>query len=33
MEKVGFGTLNWIVLVLYLLAMLAVGAYFTKKGK
>ena len=32
MEKVGFGTLNWIVLVLYLLAMLAVGAYFTKKA-
>ena len=29
MEKVGFGTLNWIVLVLYLLAMLAVGAYFS----
>ena len=32
MEKLGFGTLNWIVLVLYLIAMLAVGAYFTKKA-
>ncbi|WP_125588289.1 sodium:solute symporter [Companilactobacillus jidongensis] len=32
MTKVGFGTLNWIVLVVYLLAMLGVGVYFTKKA-
>ncbi|MQS89195.1 sodium:solute symporter [Companilactobacillus mishanensis] len=32
MTKVGFGTLNWIVLVIYLLAMLGVGVYFTKKA-
>ena len=32
MEKVGLGTTNWIVLVIYLLAMLAVGVYFTKKA-
>lgn len=32
MTKVGFGTLNWIVLVVYLLAMLGVGMYFTKKA-
>lgn len=32
MSKVGFGTLNWVVLIIYLLAMLAVGAYFTKKA-
>ena len=32
MDKVGFGTLNSIVLVLYLLAMLGVGMYFTKKA-
>lgn len=32
MTKAGFGTLNWIVLVVYLLAMLGVGAYFTKKA-
>lgn len=32
MTKVGFGTINWIVLVVYLLAMLGVGVYFTKKA-
>lgn len=32
MDKLGFGTLNSIVLILYLLAMLVVGAYFTKKA-
>ncbi|MFC6169374.1 sodium:solute symporter [Loigolactobacillus jiayinensis] len=32
MSKVGFGTLNWVVLVLYLLIMLGVGAYFTRKA-
>ena len=33
MDKVGFGTLNSIVLALYLLAMLGVGMYFTKKSR
>lgn len=32
MEKISFGTANWMVLILYLLAMLAVGVYFTKKS-
>lgn len=32
MSKVGFGALNWIVLGAYLLAMLGVGAYFTRKA-
>lgn len=32
MSKVGFGGLNWAVLVIYLLAMLGVGAYFTRKA-
>lgn len=32
MEKIGFGTANWAVLIIYLLAMLAVGVYFTKKS-
>ena len=32
MEKVGLGTLNWIVLIVYLVAMLGVGLYFTKKA-
>ncbi|MEB4887678.1 sodium:solute symporter family protein [Priestia megaterium] len=32
MEKVGLGTVNWIVLIVYLLAMLAVGVYFTKRS-
>ncbi|MDC4186810.1 sodium:solute symporter [Loigolactobacillus coryniformis] len=32
MNKTGFGTLNWVVLIIYLLAMLGVGAYFTKKA-
>lgn len=30
--KTGFGTLNWIVLIIYLVAMLCVGAYFTKRA-
>lgn len=32
MTKIGFGTLNWIILSLYLLAMLLVGAYFTRRA-
>lgn len=32
MTKVGFGTLNWVVLLVYLVAMLGVGVYFTKKA-
>src|SRR5690625_3917757 len=32
MEKEGFGTINWIVLSVYLVAMLAVGVYFTKRS-
>lgn len=32
MDKLGFGTLNSIVLILYLLSMLGVGLYFTKKA-
>ena len=27
-----FGTLNWIVLILYLLGMLLVGAYFARRA-
>lgn len=32
MSKTGFGMWNWIVLIAYLLAMLGVGAYFTKRA-
>ncbi|MEY8188885.1 sodium:solute symporter [Peribacillus simplex] len=32
MDKVGLGTVNWMVLIVYLLAMLAVGIYFTKRA-
>ncbi|MCH4172693.1 MAG: sodium:solute symporter [Lactobacillus sp.] len=32
MTKAGFGMWNWIVLIIYLLAMLGVGVYFTKKA-
>ncbi|MGM7723475.1 sodium:solute symporter [Metabacillus sp. Hm71] len=32
MEKISFGMANWAVLIIYLLAMLAVGVYFTKKS-
>ena len=32
MDKIGFGTLNSIVLAIYLIAMLAIGVYFTKKA-
>lgn len=32
MEKVGLGTLNWIVLIVYLIGMLGVGIYFTKRA-
>ena len=32
MEKVGFGLTNWIVVILYLVGMLLVGAYFTKRS-
>lgn len=33
MAKQGFGTLNWIVLIVYLIAMLLVGLSFSKKSK
>lgn len=33
MEKSGFGTLNWIVLVGYLIVMLLIGLSFSKKSK
>lgn len=32
MEQVGFGTWNWVAVVIYLLVMLLVGAYFTKRA-
>lgn len=32
MDKVGLGAINWIVLVVYLIAMLGVGVYFTKRS-
>ncbi|ASK60985.1 Na+/proline symporter [Virgibacillus phasianinus] len=32
MDKVGLGAINWIVLVVYLVAMLGVGVYFTKRS-
>lgn len=32
MEKVGLGTFNWLVLIVYLLAMLGVGIYFAKRS-
>ena len=32
MEQVSFGAWNWVALLLYLLAMLALGAYFTKRA-
>ena len=32
MTKTGFGALNWVVLIAYLLGMLGVGAYFTRKA-
>jgi solute:Na+ symporter, SSS family len=32
MEKIGFGALNWLTLGIYLVAMLGVGIYFTKKS-
>ncbi|MBM7585906.1 Na+/proline symporter [Bacillus pakistanensis] len=32
MEKIGFGALNWLTLVIYLVTMLGVGIYFTKKS-
>lgn len=32
MPSQGFGTLNWIVLVVYLLAMLGVGVYFSRRA-
>ena len=31
MNEVGFGTGNWIALILYLIATLLVGVYFTKE--
>lgn len=32
MGTIGFGFWNWIALILYLLIMLGVGAYFTKRA-
>ena len=32
MNEVGFGTGNWIALILYLIATLLVGVYFTKRA-
>ncbi|QLK86656.1 sodium:solute symporter [Staphylococcus sp. 17KM0847] len=32
METVGFGFWNWVALILYLLLMLAIGAFFTKRA-
>lgn len=32
MDKIGFGAINWVVLVVYLIAMLGVGIYFTKRA-
>ncbi|PLT12058.1 Na+/proline symporter [Lactobacillus crispatus] len=32
MSKVGFGFWNWVVLIAYLLVMLGIGAYFTKRA-
>src|SRR5690625_2813173 len=32
MEKIGLGTVNWVVLIVYLIAMLGVGFYFTKRS-
>jgi len=32
MEKIGLGTVNWVVLIVYLIAMLGVGVYFTKRS-
>lgn len=29
MKEVGFGTLNWVAVIIYLLAMLFIGVYFT----
>lgn len=32
MKEVGFGTLNWVAVIIYLLAMLLIGVYFTKRA-
>ncbi|CAC8132052.1 TPA: sodium:solute symporter [Staphylococcus aureus] len=32
MKEVGFGTLNWVAVIIYLLAMLFIGVYFTKRA-
>src|SRR5699024_10145152 len=32
MEKIGLGTVNWVVLIVYLIAMLGVGFYFIKRS-
>ncbi len=32
MNEVGFGTANWVALILYLLGTLLVGVYFTKRA-
>ncbi|SCS37663.1 sodium:solute symporter [Staphylococcus caeli] len=32
MEQIGFGTWNWVAVIVYLLIMLLIGAYFTKRA-
>ena len=32
MQQVGFGAWNWVALFIYLIVMLLVGAYFTKRA-
>src|SRR5690625_7162595 len=32
MEKIGLGTVNWVVLIVYLIAMLGGGVYFTQRS-
>lgn len=32
MQHIGFGLWNWIAVIVYLVAMLLVGAYFTKRA-
>ena len=33
MQHIGFGLWNWIAVIVYLVAMLLVGAYFTKRAR
>ncbi|MDU7036115.1 MAG: hypothetical protein E6341_00910, partial [Staphylococcus simulans] len=32
MQQVGFGTWNWVAVITYLVVMLIIGAYFTKRA-